>query len=747
MTPAILILILGFISPQWQFQTSQKYVTSIFSAEDGTMWCSTAGGILQYDPEVGWKSTLIYPADIPYYRINDISVNDTDLWLATDGAGLALRQDDSWTIFTTFDGVPGTGVVYAVHRTSGYIFAGTDGGLAIGDETGFTPLDEYTTGDAFKAQEVTGISSAGDSVYFATNRGIYILDLNFSPFSASAWTSFEDATMNQGLSKVYACGIDSLFGYGDGGIAFLEENGQWHWLLDYSVAEDSIVTGLLSTEYGLLCSCKGVRRYTGSGWETFGDNYRQGVFSSCLGYACGSVWVGYGFIIPDCHDTGFGLGRYSSGNWESIDILGMPGPSCYQIAFDEQRQYLGSHWMGLMAFYPDSGWQNFSSFTAPMPNTLRTYSAAVGEMPGVWTGSYSFGLTWINDRGTFEMDDDTIITFVSDSITWLPGSVVQVVSPLLNNQVVMLASQGDAIWIAQETFWQTPDEPSGIVALAGNPETGELVWQERTEEDGLAAKNIQMLYPCGTDSLWIAFASEGGCQLLVHGGDPTDSSSDKWYPGYGEAYTTASGLPSGQVFCFTRDNNGNVIAGTGSGISRFQNGEFSMIAGVTGAVKAIEKDAEGRLWCMSNGSITCIDGSDVFQYTEENSDYIPSTRVENEFSFRDPADDKIYFSSQMGLWSIAVLGNSAGSSVPVFYPQPFLPAEENLHLIWAEDAGEIEVSIFTIDGIYLGTVKANSPVEWIWDGCFDGREVATGVYIVIIKDDTAVAIEKIAIVR
>ena len=147
MTPAILILILGFISPQWQFQTSQKYVTSIFSAEDGTMWCSTAGGILQYDPEVGWKSTLIYPADIPYYRINDISVNDTDLWLATDGAGLALRQDDSWTIFTTFDGVPGTGVVYAVHRTSGYIFAGTDGGLAIGDETGFTPLDEYTNED------------------------------------------------------------------------------------------------------------------------------------------------------------------------------------------------------------------------------------------------------------------------------------------------------------------------------------------------------------------------------------------------------------------------------------------------------------------------------------------------------------------------------------------------------------------------------------------------------------------------
>ncbi len=710
------------------------------------MWCSTAGGVLQYKSETGWGSALIYPDDIPYYRINDISVSGGSIWLATDGEGLALRQNGDWTRFTTFDGVPGSGVIHAVHAASGYVFAGTDGGLAIGNADGFIPLEESTTGNAFKAEEVTGISSSGDSIYFATDRGIYILDLNLSPFSASAWTDFEEATMNRGFSKVYACGVDSVFGFGEGGIALLEESGDWFWLLDYS-HPDSIITGLLSTEYGLLASGKGVRRYTGSGWENFGNNYKSGIFSSCLGYACGSVWVGYGFIIPDCRDIGFGLGRYSDGIWNNIDVSGMPGPSCYQIAFDEDRMYLGSHWMGIMASYPDSGWSNFSSFTAPMPNTLRTYSAAVGVMPGIWTGSFSFGVTWIDDRGTYAMDDDTVITFVSDSITGLPESVVQIVSPLLNNQVIMLASQGDAVWIAQETFWQTPDEPSGIVAVSGEPESGDLTWTARTESDGLAAKNIRMLFPCGTDSLWIAFASEGGCQLLVHGGDPADKSDDRWFPAHGEAYTSASGLPSGQIFCFTQDANGNVIVGTGNGICRFQEGVFSTIGGVAGTVKAIETDAEGRLWCMTNSSVTCIDGAYIYQFTEDNSDYIPSSRVENEFSYFNPEDGRIYFSSQMGLWSITVESGSSGSSVPLFYPQPFFPNEEALHLVWTEDTEEIEISIFSIDGTYRGTIDADSPSEWIWDGCFGGTEAATGVYIVLIESNNEIVIEKIAVVR
>ncbi len=100
-----------------------------------------------------------------------------------------------------------------------------------------------------------------------------------------------------------------------------------------------------------------------------------------------------------------------------------------------------------------------------MPRSLRPYSAAKSGSSGIWTGTYHWGLTWIDDRETYSMDDDMIITYVSDSLLGLPPEVVQIVTPLLNNQVVMLASQSGALLVAQESFWQTPDEPSSLASF------------------------------------------------------------------------------------------------------------------------------------------------------------------------------------------------------------------------------------------------------------------------------------------
>jgi len=174
---------------------------------------------------------------------------------------------------------------------------------------------------------------------------------------------------------------------------------------------------------------------------------------------------------------------------------------CFQMARDEDRVYIGTHNLGLLVSYPDSGWSYFNATNADMPKSLRTYSAAKSGSSGIWTGSYHWGLTWIDDRGTYSMEDDTIITYVSDSLPDVSPDVVQIISPLPNNQVVMLSSQNGALWVAQEAYWQTPDEPSGITAISGEPEQGDLQWSVRMQEDGLANKNTQMLFPCGNDSL------------------------------------------------------------------------------------------------------------------------------------------------------------------------------------------------------------------------------------------------------
>ncbi|MCK4807370.1 MAG: T9SS type A sorting domain-containing protein, partial [Candidatus Aegiribacteria sp.] len=534
---------------------------------------------------------------------------------------------------------------------------------------------------------------------------------------------------------------------GSGGVSQMIGD-RWIRLLDYSASADSVVTGLLVTEDGLIAACKKVLLYNSSGsWELYGSEYPFESYASCLSEVSDRIWCGYGLRDANCRDTGKGLGYLDNGTWENLPVPGMGGPSCYQMARDEDRVYLGSHRVGLMAYYPDSGWTMFNKYTTDMPHILRTYSAARSGCSGIWTGSYHWGLTWIDDRGTYSMDDDTIITYVSDSLSGVSPEVVQIVSPLLNNQVVMLTSQCGALLVAQEAFWQTPDEPSGIVAVSGEPEEGSLQWTIRTEEDGLASKNIKMLFPCGDDSLWIAFASEGGCQLLVNGGDPMDKSSDTLYPGYGQAYNTSWGLPSNRVFCFARNTDGEILAATGNGICRWNGSVFIEIAGIAGSVKAMQVDNNGVIWCMTEDAIYSVEGADITEFTSSNSIYIPTNRAENEFSSFNPEDGTVCFSSFIGLWSISSQQNNVESPDLLFYPQPFLPAEEELHIVWSGPDERIEVKFFSLTGQYLGFVQADSWEEWTWDGTLDGGSLASGVYIMLVETDNDVIISKIAVVR
>ena len=749
MIPFIFLLFTLSSSPsEWGFETSQSYITSIYADVDGTMWCSTSGGILHYDPASGWDDTIVYPDELPWYSTNDLYVTDSQLWVATEGGGLALRQDNNWKVFSSYEGIPGSGIVYSVHSAGGYTWAGSDGGLSRGDAVGFQQLDESATGGGFRAGEVTGITSVSNVLYLATDRGVYSLDLLASPFNPDSWISHETATITLGISDIYAVSADSIFGFGSGGIAQMISNDSWRLLLDFSMSGDSVVTGLLLTDDGLLASCINVRRFVEEGvWEIYGEGYPVSTFSSCLGFACEKIWVGYGLNDVNVVNSGNGLGYLDAGTWVSVPVSGMAGSSCYQITLDSGRTYLGSHNTGLMVCYPDSGWMTFNMNTVNMPRSLRTYSSAKSSSPGIWTGSYHFGLTWIDDRNTFTMEDDTVITYVSDSLSGVLPDVVQVIAPLLNNQVVMLSDQNGALWIAQEAYWQSPDEMSGIVAVSGDPESGNLEWTSRTDADGLAQKNIQTLYPCGQDSLWIAFASNGGCQLLVHGGNPLDKSQDSWYPGHGEAYDTSWGFSSGQVFCFARDNGGNILAGTSSGLFRWQENVFVQISGITGSIKTMQVDNEGRIWCMGGNSIICVDDTEITEFTTSNSPYIPSSRVENEFSAFQPEEGKLYFSSIIGLWTLIVQQGSDESPDLLFYPQPFLPADEELRICWTGTDRQISVKLFSLNGQYLGCIQAENWEEWSWNGSFNGEYVSSGVYMAIIETDDMTIRAKVAVVR
>lgn len=744
---AVLLAAMALAAPsyQWGYLTSQSHVNAIVEGGDGTMWCATSGGLVRYDPSAGWLDPLVYPDGLPWPGAIDLILNDSMLWVATDGGGLVLIDGTGWQVFSSYEGVPGDGTVHAVHDAGGFVWAGTDGGLARGGAGGFIVIDPEVTGGGFEADVVTGIDHLDDMMYLATDMGVYSLDLSGSVFDPSSWTRYPSSA-SLGIRGVLAHSPDSVFGYGPGGVSLMTGGG-WTRLLDYSMSQDSVVTGLLLTGDGLLASARVVIRYTGAGWEHYGSEYPVESYGSCLHEALGRIWCGYGVIDATTTDAGRGLGYLDDGTWQSLPVPGMAGASCYQMALEDGRTYLGSHKTGLMAHYPGQGWRTYNRLTAPVPSDLRNYSAAVTDCPGVWTGSYHWGLTWIGDGGTYSTDDDTVITFVSDSLPGLSPDIVQVLCPLLNNQVVMLAEQNGDLWVAQEAFWQTPDEPSGIVAVSGDPEQASLQWTTRTEADGLAGKNVRRVFPCGEDSLWIAFASGGGCQLLVHGGDPLDKSGDSWYPAPGQAYNASWGLPSGEVFCFARDAEGSVVLGTGNGLCRW-NGSFFIDEGsVPGSVRSVGVDGTGALWCMTGDAMYRVDDSGTSVFNQANSIYIPTSRTENEFTFLDQETGTLYFSSVTGLWSVTPGSVSHQGPSPLFYPQPYLPSGGDLRMSWSGARGAVRAMFFSLAGDYLGEVEASSWESWSWDGVLDGETLATGVYFLIVETDEGTTTDKIALVR
>jgi len=655
-----------------------------------------------------------------------------------------MREGGSWTVFTEFEGIPGQRV-FDMEEANGWIWAGSDGGLARWTgESDFVPLDESTTGGAFSASEVTSIEEFADSLWLATDQGVYSLDLQASPFSASSWYLWGAETQGFNISGLYAS--DSLFGYGLYGV-FRKDAPRWTILLDYSVWPDSSVQGLLDTPDGLLAASHGIiRRTGGTDWEPWGAGYPEYTYATCVAYGGGSVWSGAGNLDRTLTDYGRGLARLSGSDWTLIPVPGMPGSSCYQILFDNDVLYLGSHNRGLMASYP-SGWEQFDQESG-MPNVLRTYSVVKAQGRGLWTASYKYGLTWIDDSGTPDQSDDSLVTFAADSLVGVPPGFPQVFVPLLNNQVVCLARQGDCLWIGQEAYWATPEEPSGLVAAMGSPATGSISWSQFTDLTGLASRNVRSIFPAPDGTLWMAFAGEAGCQRLDYSGTPLDPSDDVWYPAYGTGYSMSTGLPSNQVFCFASSQGGSVAIGTGAGLCIMSpSGVVEIVYGITGTVKAIVPDAAGRLWCLGTTCIWCVDGVDVQTFDQENSPFVPVSRVENEYGWWDPVAGDVCFSSLNGLWRLGVSGGMYEGSSPAYYPQPFLPGSDGSVRMAGISGGPVSVRVFSIEGRFLTEVTADSVQEWTWDGATESGSVSSGVYMTLVRVGDSSWTCRMAVVR
>ncbi len=746
----ILLCMLLAAAPEWELTTSLSYIYSAVSDGNGGVWCASSGGAFHYSPSEGIDTIYSCPEQLPLPDCRDILKDSSGrLWFATGGEGLVMFDGNNWSTYSSFEGIPGQGIVTSLAESAGEIWVGCSGGFAHGDINGFTPV-----GDALSADDVYSVSTRNDTLWLCTNKGIFSLHDPGNPLNPASWEHWEETQFLQlrkvrvGTSAVYACG-DS------GAVALSPGMTSFQYILDYSQAADSSVIDIMETGSGLLAACRGiVYRQAGESWEKEGTGLPMFYWPTCLFEIDETVHCGFTYqtTLGNLVNTQSGLGFYSLSQniWTNFTIPGLQSTRVHQMASaDDGRLYAATYQRGVQAYYPGYGWRGYESEDG-MPSGFQTFSLTEDPDNGIWASSYHYGLSWIRDNGDWFSEGDTIITFVRDSIENYGPNTTIVLAPIPNNQPVIMANQSNGVWVGFEQFDPAgaPDESSGILGMNGDP-LGTMNWAGRTENSGIAAVSIQSLYPVSNDSLWISFKNGGGCQLLVHSGNPADDSEDTWYPGSGVAYSTVDGLPSGEVFCFTSLPGVGLIAGTSSGLAKWTGSGFTEYGDITEPVKTMYPDRTGRLWCLSESGIYRVIDGESSIFNALNSDFKPSTPYDREYSTEDEISGGVFFSSIKGLWTVfqAGDGGSQNGSGLSFYPQPFIYGEDVLYFTGPEENIPVTVDFFRLSGSYAGTVEATSVSQWSWDGSLNNKIVASGVYIVIVTVGDTVFTEKITVVR
>jgi len=614
--------------------------------DGGYTWVAAHGGAVCYGADQHVKFTTADGLAGNYVRATTVD-SEGRIWFGTAQGGVSVlndvgtpfdKQGDTWTTFTTTDGLAGNYVLTIALDGRGRLWFGTEGGGVSVLDHGGTP--SYKEDDTWTTFTITN-GLAGDSVYaialdsegwlwFSTYSGVSVLDDGGTPFDKDddTWTTF---TTTDGLAGNYV-------------EAIVVDGGNRLWFGTYS-------NGVSMLDHG------GTPFYKGDdAWTTF---------TTADGLASNQVWA-------IALDGGGGLWFGASGGVSVLDHGGTPsykeddtwatftttdglaGNTVYAIAVDSGgRLWSGTYSDGVSVldhrgtpFYKgDDIWTTFTESDGLANNYVRAIVVDGGNRP--WFGTYSDGVSVLDHGGTpFYKGDDTWVTFTESD--GLADNYVHAIALDGGNRlwfgtrvgVSVLDHSGTPSYKGDDT-WTTFTTADGLASnyvdaivvdsggrvwfgtvggvsmldYSGTPfYKGDDTWTAFTTADGLAGNYVLTIALDGGNPMWFSTWG-GGVSVLDYGDMPFSKSDDTW-----TTFTTADGLADNYVEAIVVDSGEWVWFGTHSGVSVLgHNGTlpykrddtwstFTTANGLADSgVRAIAPDSRGRLWFGTYGGVSVLD--------------------------------------------------------------------------------------------------------------------------------------------
>jgi ligand-binding sensor domain-containing protein len=379
----------------------------------------------------------------------------------------------------------------------------------------------------------------------------------------------------------------------------------------------------------------------------------------------------------------------------------------------------------------DGEWNNINRFRFPQLDTLLDFiTIAVDPADeSVWAGSYGGGLLHVSGSNFSIIKQQTLSPAIGD-----PGSY----------RVSGLAFDRDHnLWVSNFGAAQP------LLARQTNG-----TWTKFSIPFLITENALTQIIADHNNYKWIVAAKGGGLICYDPGNAVESTGDDRW-----KRFTTGVGngnLPTADVLCVAKDKNDFIWVGTTNGIGVIQcsgqifsgqgceavwpvvkQGNFAGYLFSGQVVRSIAVDGANRKWVATDNGVWLISatGEEVlYQFTETNSPLL--SNVVKQVTVNGKTGE-VFFATAKGICSFrgtATEGGSRNENVLV-YPNPVPPGYTGTIGIKGL-VNDAIVKITEMDGRLVFQTRAAGG-QAVWDGKdYRGRRISTGVYLVVISDES-----------
>jgi len=732
----------------------------------GKAWCATRNAVFNYDPTSGelerlTKVNALSDVDISTVAFNGplgvlvVGYRNGNMDLVSSGSASNLSDIKRSNIV-------GDKAIYDIEFQGPIAYLACGFGIVVVDLAQQEVRDTWYIAPGGTQQKVNAISFTADSIYAATNIGLFAAWRDAPNLAAfTSWNQRMDIPQPNGpFNGVGEIGGKLLVNYhrtdaADKDTVYYFENGNWQRLVNAFGHQNSFVS--VSPD-GPLLLCQGDRI----------SSYTADLSSSIvfLNYGNGQI-MSPNAAIPTANGTAiwvadkkYGLVRQVSDfNGTPVYPIGPATVSAQRIAMAAGGLYVAtggvaSNWSNLFRqegvhCFVNGTWSTMDKSTDPLMQTGgNPFGQTVNDIMAVAVdpedGAHAFAGSW--DDGVIEIRNGHVETFYNAS----GNSSLQIYAQNgAENQVMVagLAFDPDGnLWVANSNC----EEPISVRTNSGSWRSfdpGNVLNNNSLLGDVLAARNNSLK--------WFIRPRSNG--LLVFDDNGTiDQVGDDQY----KALTTAEGngaLPSLDVFSLAEDLDGEIWVGTGKGVAVFYNpGSIFSSEGADSQQILIEQDGNVQILLETEAVISmAVDGADhkwlgtqssgaylvsadgteqLIHFTPENSP-LPSNTVTG--IAIDERTGEVFFSTDQGIVSYrntATEGGTANDCASVF-PNPVRETWTGpIAITGLMRDSDVKVTDIAGNLVFRTTSEGG---QAIWPGTdLSGNRVSTGVYMVFVADPT-----------